>query len=545
MALLRQAGRRILAAAHHAPFRALSRGVATGDGGTCRWAPPDAIRAIQSEIGFADTTRGVDIARTQEPSLYRALLADVVKAPSASRLRHLAPPTAGLLATSAHDVVLAELAVKCTRLSNDGFYTKGDVASRTLLGPRGIGKSTTLRAFAAVAPLVFPNVIPLYISFISRAARSQPLMTTVAAALRDNGIRVDDESVDGVADALYAASKYALLLVDEIDKLYEAPLPPVPWMARIFGAGPWLPPAVQTLHDLAHIGDHTSGRFSTILCGSSGMLVDLLTMNAATNTDAMHLFPLLRQGLNINGSKFKELRIFYGSSVGIGSVGAVMGMGADERTWSEEARRAIKLYTFAAGTTARALDEVAQRNLAVSANTIDAQYVGNADAARRTLFLPATADVWHAVMTRLWHKNRAVMESLVDHDCEPRLDAIQTGDWPTSFRPLDLDDKKELCTLLRMDPLAFHTRLVHLYDRDWLAFGDSAAAVFPRSLWSLVSFKRTCGAQSPSRGEPSRGASALASAITAVNQTGLPSAVAAGAFRELGRTMVASAVRVF
>jgi hypothetical protein len=454
------------------------------------------------------------------PDVYRALVAHAIQntaaAPALQTLVRTMglPKLGGLHATDAHNALLQELASKALRLSEDGFNTKGDVASRTLLGPRGIGKSTTLRSFAAVAPLVFPNVIPLYISYIGETAHTVPLMDVVAAALRANGVRVQKDSVDGIASALDSCDKYVMLLVDEIDKLYEAPLPP--WYKHVLSAS-WHIPAVQTLQSLAHIGDHTSGRFSTLLCGSSGLLTELITMNAATNADAVKLFPLLSRGLNINGSKFKELHLHYGSSVCLSNVGAIFGAGTDAQQWSDATRRKVKLYTFVTGTTARALDEIAQHNKTVTPNTIEALYVGGAEAARRTLLLKKTAAVWDAVMKKLWRKNLELMESLVDHDYEPKIEAIASIDWNDRFLPLDNDDKKELCLLIDMDDEDFHMRLVHLYDHDWIAFGDSTALVFPRSLWSLSRFMRALHKRARDGG-PSKGAESLATSITMFNK---------------------------
>lgn len=489
----------------------------TVTGRECLWSTVRDIDAVRGRIDVDGIIRNAPSA--QHPSVYRELVAQAVSDEVASRcFRTFVLPKEGLHATTAHDAMLFEVASKATRLAGNGYYSKGDVASRTLLGPRGIGKSTTMRSCAAVVPLLLPEVIPLYISYISERARAHSLVDVVGAALRAYGIPVQEASVDGIASALEEAEKYVLLLVDEIDKLYEAQLPRQLWVARMLGVEAPLPPATTTLHNLAHIGDHTSGRFATLLCGSSGMLMDLITMNAATNKDAVELFPLLKRGFNINDSKFRELRLYYGSSVSLANVGAVIGAGGDERAWTEATRSQVKLLTFVAGTTSRALDDLLQHNCTVSANAIEALYVGGADAARRTLHLEKTAELWDAIMKLLWHKNSTLMESLVDRDFTPRLDAIQTVDWPAEFQPLDAHDKKGICLNLNMDATDFHVRLVHLYDRDWLAFGDSSAHVYPRSLWSLVCFMRTLNERQRG-GAPSRGASAIAAAVANIGKT--------------------------
>lgn len=491
----------------------------TATGRECLWSTLRDVDAVRGRIDVDSIIRNSPSA--QNPSVYRELVAQVTGDEVANHcLRTFALPRQGLHSTTAHDAMLSELATRAARLSGNGFYAKGDVASRTLLGPRGIGKSTTMRGFAAVAPLVLPNVIPLYISYISARARAHSLADVAGAALRAYGVPVHEASVDGIASALEDADKYVLLLVDEIDKLYEAPLPPQPLAARIWGATTSLPPAAVTLHNLAHIADHTSGRFATLLCGSSGMLTDLITMDAARNKDAVALFPLLQCGLDLNGSKFKELRLYHGSPVALANVGAGIGAGADERAWTAATRSQVKLLTFVAGTTSQALDELIQHNFTVSAAAIEALYVGGADAARRTLHLGRTAELWDAVMKLLWHKNSKLMESLVDRDYMPRLDAIQAAGWPADFQPLDAHDQKGICVSLNMDAADFRVRLVHLYDRDWLAFGGSSAYVYPRSLWSLVCFMRTLDERHRG-GLPSRGAHAIAAAVANISKAAL------------------------
>ena len=50
-------------------------------------------------------------------------------------------------------------------LSIDKYHQRGDQSSWTLMGAKGIGKSAALRNFTDIGNSVFPNVIPVYISF--------------------------------------------------------------------------------------------------------------------------------------------------------------------------------------------------------------------------------------------------------------------------------------------------------------------------------------------------------------------------------------------
>ena len=208
-----------------------------------------------------------------------------------------------------------------TTLSLDGFRGFGDAASMTLLAPRGVGKTTALKAFAVIAPLFDTKLIPIYISYLpvgrdadtaaikedaTYVARNT-ILDMVADALEVHGIYVKP-TLDSIVEGLRKADKYALLLIDEVDKFYES---------RGNQAQPLGDPARrwstehQTLSELAQVGNDSRGRIAAILCGSSSLLGDLVTTNLRHTPGAMADFPVLNVALNINGQKFRTTRLTY------------------------------------------------------------------------------------------------------------------------------------------------------------------------------------------------------------------------------------------
>jgi hypothetical protein len=286
------------------------------------------------------------------------------------------------------------------------------------------------------------------------------------------------------------------------------------------------------------IGEHRSGRFSTLLCGSSGMLTELVTANVKTDKEAVASFPLLAHAINLNGSKFRKYRIYYGSSLQLKHVGAMLGLPSDISNWTAEERSQMRLITFVAGTTARNVTRLVApggRRSDVLASEVLALYVGNAVAGRKTRFHDESMRVWRAVMVKLWHKNKILMEQLTDGDGHPRIALVKSEAWEDAFKALSDDDLLELADQLQMSRASFYLRLVHLHDRDWLSFSDSSSAVFPYSLMHLVSFH--CGERFPAR-SGSLAAAEIASALTLSNKW--LSEIGKGALREGGKVIVRS-----
>lgn len=422
------------------------------------------------------------------------------------------PAAAGWLRTAVHDAVAVEVWNKAMLLSQDHFFAGGDVASSVIVGPRGIGKTTALRTCGAAVRTLFPNVIPIYIDFSRRDTYHLSLNELIADALASHGIVVSPNH-PSLPAALEAAEKYALLLIDELNSLYEHPLA---WTHKL-----WHSPQVRTLLQLAELGDSRDGRFATVLCGSSAMLMALVSASAKTSDDAQRLFPQLATAVNLNDSKFRAHRLRCGAATDVERVGHMLGCTGSAAAWSTRELATVRTIAFAAGNTASAINQLVSSATAGSVPTAEALLTAHSPSRQRKLVLNGSQQVWQAVMLRLWYKNQSIMSSLLaDRHGSLDVKTVQATDWSSHFLPVNAAALSEISCRLLMSDEQMYYRLIDLHDRGWLSFDYSPEYVYPRSLWQLLCFKHEWdepGEAESGRGRTAAGAAALSAALSGVN----------------------------
>jgi hypothetical protein len=204
----------------------------------------------------------------------RALAAFVdARAPAAARVRALRELVRGLvernagaldpwgaslplLDTTSHAALLDDLLARARNLLAGSFDDHIGVPNCTLVVAKGVGESLQLRAFAAVAPSAFPDLVVLYVTCedndtAGSSFATAPLLDLLAAA------SPRARNLTEIIVALRAARKRVLLLVDETDELYTVGAD-VPRRAHV----------LATLGALALLGGQQTGFFSVVLCGS-------------------------------------------------------------------------------------------------------------------------------------------------------------------------------------------------------------------------------------------------------------------------------------
>ena len=240
------------------------------------------------------------------------------RAPAAARVRALSELVRGLVAcdagaldpwgaalpifeTTTHTALLDELLARARSLSAGYYDGHNGAPNCTLVGAKGIGKSLLLRAFAAIAPSAFPDLVVIYVSCEgSDAAGSSfaaaPLLDLLAAAAAARGVTgaAGARNLTELVVALRTARKRVLLLFDEMDELYTV------------GANdPRRACVLATLGALALLGGQQTGLFSVVLCGSSLALPRLL---AGGDADLGERFELARGGApRLSAQKFPRL----------------------------------------------------------------------------------------------------------------------------------------------------------------------------------------------------------------------------------------------
>lgn len=391
-------------------------------------------------------------------------------------------------------------------LAAGGYHGHGDAASKTLLGPRGIGKTTALRAYAAVAPLFEPALVPIYITFIgngtgkdgaSYMGRSS-VLEMAADALAVYGIFVSG-SLDSIVDGLTRHNKYALLLLDEVDKFYESQ-----GIAR-HGDNYAARFSVerQTLGELASMGNDARGRLAVLLCGSSSLLGDLVTTNLRGLPEATEAFPVLRVAININGQKFRTTRLTYSPPTDFTAVATMMrqpgalGLGSVQSGSNGDGARLaaiVNAVLFCTGATARNVSRLTSPKVPLAVPDLSALLVNESPQAGRTLQRPISKMLYNGIMRDLAAKNSALLTGLVGQpNGALNFAAVTDGEWRHKFQPLTWS---EVCSIAQDVPdLPFE--VAYLFDRDYIAYGDGVTAgglprtVYPYTLLQLLAYGKS------------------------------------------------------
>ena len=174
------------------------------------------------------------------------------------------------------------------------FWKKSGNASRLIFGEKGIGKSSALTLSTMAVWLAYKNVIPIYVEYIGGAEDFKSPRELFAEALKLE----TEASLSKCLVELRRIDKFALIIVDEIEQVYESTS--ASEKRR------------QILDDLAELGSQISGRAYTYACGSSSLTPSLITKNAIHHSYLSKEFPMLNNAPNLNGKKFASFRLHRG-----------------------------------------------------------------------------------------------------------------------------------------------------------------------------------------------------------------------------------------
>ena len=254
-----------------------------------------------------------------------------------------------LLETASHTRLVSELVARASSLESGADIGHNGRPCRTIVGARGIGKTTLLQAFTYACKAAFPSLIPIYIT--AQDLGDQTCFKTVnlrqllIAAARAHGVEVDESRGPlALKEALTAADRKMFIIVDEIDQLYSAGEAQADLRLNI----------MNTLYFLGVLGSQRTGRFSVLLCGSSSATYRLICNDAADFKDR---FTLLKGGVpDLNSTKYKELPI---PSAPCNDSKQVLGIINSLRLCPEateqERFKLARILTFIGGTTPRAV----------------------------------------------------------------------------------------------------------------------------------------------------------------------------------------------
>lgn len=173
-----------------------------------------------------------------------------------AELGRASQPAQVIFETPAHFALTTQLVLHTSMLSRGAFIGTNGMHARTIVGPKGVGKTTVLRQFVHVCEAAFPNVVPVYVTcgndFATSPLSEQSILPLVATVLKKRDM-ISGETIasarldmyNAIVDALEAADKYVLLVVDELEELYRV---------KPVDARPSLS-ALRSLHNLSSIGN--------------------------------------------------------------------------------------------------------------------------------------------------------------------------------------------------------------------------------------------------------------------------------------------------
>jgi len=389
--------------------------------------------------------------------------------------------------TQAHLGIYDVLLGHGRNLSSGNYQgTRGESCS-TLVGAKGIGKTSSLQMFARICKFVIPNVYVVYVNF-NNIRSSDPnflkfsLITLIVIQLRLLGLVVPEFNEKAPKDVLLTYLQTAkisvLVLIDELDQLYKTVLPDND-VNQI------------TLHDLACLGNQPTGRVSVVLCGSSAMMEDLITTNGIKDTNIVAEFPLLTGAPNLNGTKYLTKRVYSTLPTDLGAVAILSRkeLNVANKPW-------LRLVAFAGGCSARTTGRILNDS-STNGNILLGLSPDSALSGHNTLNKEDMNHLRGKIIKGLYKKNKALFNQFFDSNGLVSLPKLATVNWEEQFQPLMFADVKAIWKKLiarkkvrKEDSGNLMYNLLHLSDRCWLTIGGVTNSrperIYPFSMFHLL-----------------------------------------------------------
>ena len=429
-----------------------------------------------------------------------------------------ATPCLPLFHTQAHRGLLSVLAGHAGRLEAGSFVGLIGAPCRTLVGARGTGKSSLMRAFTLAAPAAFARVIPLYLSGAgladgSHVLRAGNLRSIMAAAAQAWGVdlRAQPPGAQALEAALRASGLRMILLLDEFDELFTH--------AKEDALQQHI---LETLGRLQGLGDQSSGLFSVLLCGSSSSTYRLVCREDVEQLTPR--FPLLRLGTpNLNSDKYERRALASATCAASGEVeGMLVALAASAPRGSgssyslpKDVRALARLLTFFVGATPRAVLRALQPGELLSLTVGSLPHALSRPPQLRTVQAafrdPAALPLYQALLGELVAGNQGLRGALGSGSGSTSVSLTSLMDptqhWEAAIRPLQWGDVREvwrrtLMALGQRQPQADESaRLVglvdELTDRHLLQLihppGGEEAEVWPLTAAQLVAAEARAG----------------------------------------------------
>lgn len=360
-----------------------------------------------------------------------------------------------------------------SKVPQQNYKDKEGSCSSSIVGAKGIGKSTMMRAFTSFLPFLYSEIIPIYISYNnSLATESMVLKKSLMNVIKDilhshHGFPKNEEGGDRLEISLEKHNKYVMLFVDELDQLY-----------RIAKDDQVYSNSKTSLHDLAYLGNTRSGRIVTILCGSSALLSHLITCNI--DIEDRPSFPL-SQVVNLNGTKYLPWKLERSLPTDLDLIGTICPDYKDNLV-------SKRILAFFSGCTPRYVERLLQKD--VDPTSIESLSSDENFGSSNTLRLENLRKVWFRILDALAKKNEELLTSLIVDQNLP-FTAIGTINWETNLKSLSYDEVRILLEELQDKQVLNH--LLHLTDRSYLMLSGvehgAPCFVYPGTMMMLCKRK--------------------------------------------------------
>jgi hypothetical protein len=399
-----------------------------------------------------------------------------------------------LFTTRTHHALANNLMGKTRRLQAGEYIGHNGVPGRLIQGPQGVGKSTVLTAFAAQCPKLFPDVIPVYVSFDDldnpqAHLRSKTVLQVVEDHLLAKGVPVARRNTDGPVDrealakALEDAKKFVVLMVDEIDQAFRVTDEPLRGIV------------LSSLYELSWLGGQRTGRFVVYLCGSSSSGPLLITCQASKDE-----FPRQNGAPHLNGTKFQTFRLPISRFDDVDTVEQILVDVLGTKASSLDGcatKQLARLIGFSAGvlprSIANAIASLEDKPDSVVMDRNHLQHMSGPQAAE-SLAMP----LYEALLLEMRTKNRSFLD-VISTDGGLDIEKVMSQDWQGRFQSLDIREIQRvwhcLCAegthsaLADCTPQRLQSLLLELCDRNMLLFttveGGMPSGLCPMVAWQL------------------------------------------------------------
>ncbi len=352
-------------------------------------------------------------------------------------------------------------------LCNNYYLNTRGVASGIIMGSHGIGKTSVLKNFSNIIDKKHSNIIPVYINIIDESTKKLVQIDggfddiLISRAKKYNVVlKKKDFSMNYLAEQLEKENKFMMIIVDEMEELYRSD-------SSLRGC-------VDTLSTINHLGNQPTGRFHTLLCGSSESL-PLLTI-CRFNSIPKKEYPLYQAGLpNLNDTKYKTLRFSDGECNPCDLKTVCLVTNSDDKKY-------IRSIAFHAGSNPSSINAFQKSGQPIILNP-------------KMLKCDLAHQVWKRIMCDLI-KNTSNQNLLQEIKYSEKN--ISEFEWETKLKPLFKYPYFEIFEQLKMEmememkdlnnteinPVVIFNKLL---DMNWLV-ETNYGEIYPNSMFTLYSF---------------------------------------------------------